>query len=49
MDENPYLFVFNRSMDTLIGILVGLILNLDLYFKEMRSDDQNTSGEEAEV
>ncbi|MCR5558480.1 MAG: FUSC family protein [Butyrivibrio sp.] len=49
MDENPYLFVFNRSMDTLIGIFVGLVLNLDLYFKEMRSDDQNTSGEEAEV
>lgn len=40
MDENPYLFVFNRSMDTLIGIFVGLILNLDLYFKEMRSNNK---------
>ena len=49
MDENPYLFVFNRSMDTLIGIFVGLVLNLDLYFKEMRSDERNTQGEEAEV
>ena len=49
MDENPYLFVFNRTMDTLIGIFVGLALNLDLYFKEMRSDNRNTSGEEAEV
>ncbi len=27
MDENPYVFVANRSLDTLIGIFVGLILN----------------------
>ncbi len=27
MDESPYLFVLNRSFDTLIGIFVGLILN----------------------
>ena len=27
MDENPYLFVANRSFDTLIGIFVGLVLN----------------------
>jgi hypothetical protein len=27
MDENPYLFVLNRSLDTLIGIFVALILN----------------------
>lgn len=27
MDSNPYLFVLNRSMDTVIGILVGLVLN----------------------
>lgn len=27
MDENPYIFVANRSLDTLIGIFVGLILN----------------------
>ncbi len=32
MDENPYLFVLNRSLDTLIGIFVGLVLNLDLIF-----------------
>ncbi|WP_197029480.1 FUSC family protein [Butyrivibrio sp. AE3004] len=27
MDENPYIFVANRSLDTLIGIFVGLALN----------------------
>ena len=27
MDENPYFFVANRSLDTLIGIFVGLVLN----------------------
>ena len=27
LDENPYIFVLNRSLDTLIGIFVGLILN----------------------
>ena len=27
MDSNPYLFVANRSLDTLIGIFVGLVLN----------------------
>ncbi|MCR5656957.1 MAG: FUSC family protein [Butyrivibrio sp.] len=27
MDENPYIFVLYRSMDTLIGIFVALILN----------------------
>lgn len=26
-DENPYLFVLNRSLDTLIGILLGLVIN----------------------
>lgn len=30
-------------------IVVGLILNLDLYFKEMQSDNRIASGEEAEV
>ncbi len=38
MDENPYLFVLNRSLDTLIGIFVGLVLNLDLIFGNMRSN-----------
>lgn len=37
MDENPYLFVLNRSLDTLIGIFVGLVLNLDLIFSNMRA------------
>ena len=27
LDENPYVFVLNRSLDTLIGIFVGLVLN----------------------
>ena len=26
-DENPYLFVFNRVLDTLIGIFISLIIN----------------------
>lgn len=26
-DENPYLFVFNRVLDTLVGIFVGLLVN----------------------
>lgn len=26
-DENPYLFVFNRILDTLIGIGVGVVVN----------------------
>ncbi len=30
-DENPYLFVLNRSLDTLIGIFLGLIIN-SLHF-----------------
>ncbi len=38
-DENPYLFVLNRSMDTLIGIFLGLIINsLHLHGKS----DSNT-------
>lgn len=27
MDSNPYIFVANRTLDTLIGIFVGLVLN----------------------
>ncbi len=27
MDENPYVFVLNRTLDTLIGIFVGIVLN----------------------
>lgn len=38
MDENPYLFVLNRSLDTLIGIFVGLVLNLDLIYSNAHGD-----------
>lgn len=38
MDENPYLFVLNRSLDTLIGIFVGLVLNLDLIYSNLHSE-----------
>lgn len=40
LDENPYLFVLNRSFDTLIGIFVGLVLNSDLIYRDMRNADQ---------
>ena len=40
MDESPYLFVLNRSLDTLIGIFVGLVLNLDLIYGNKRSESQ---------
>ena len=40
MDENPYLFVLNRSLDTLIGIFVGLVLNLDLIYGNLQSKVQ---------
>ncbi|MCM1186774.1 MAG: HAD hydrolase family protein [Lachnoclostridium sp.] len=26
-DDNPYLFVYNRVLDTLIGILIGIVVN----------------------
>ncbi len=26
-DANPYLFVFNRVMDTMIGIIIGMLVN----------------------
>ena len=40
MDENPYLFVLNRSLDTLIGIFVGLVLNSDLIYADMQAAGQ---------
>ena len=36
MDENPYLFVLNRSLDTLIGIFVGVLLNSELIIKDLK-------------
>ena len=36
MDENPYLFVLNRSLDTLIGIFVGVLLNSELILKDLK-------------
>ncbi len=44
MDENPYLFVLNRSLDTLIGIFVGLVLNADLIYSDMRPDNQDNAS-----
>jgi hypothetical protein len=41
MDENPYVFVLNRSLDTLIGIFVGLVLNFDLIYEKMQKDEQS--------
>jgi uncharacterized membrane protein YgaE (UPF0421/DUF939 family) len=41
MDENPYIFVLNRSLDTLIGIFVGLVLNFDLIYEKMQKDEQS--------
>ena len=38
MDENPYIFVANRSLDTLIGIFVGLVLNSVCIHGEYNSD-----------
>ncbi len=38
MDENPYLFVLNRSLDTLIGIFVGLILDLRRIYDVRKQD-----------
>lgn len=44
MDENPYLFVLNRSLDTLIGIFVGLVLNLDLIYSNFQNKDNKGSS-----
>ena len=38
MDENPYMFVANRSLDTLIGIFVGLVLNSVSFHGEYDRD-----------
>lgn len=33
MDENPYVFVANRTLDTLIGIILGIVLNVGYMWK----------------
>lgn len=37
-DENPYLFVWNRTLDTMIGILLGLVIN-SIHFRRTRRKD----------
>jgi hypothetical protein len=44
MDENPYMFVANRSLDTLIGIVLGLVLNYR-YMKKMEESENKEEGE----
>lgn len=43
-DENPYLFVFNRVLDTLVGIGVGLFVNTFTVPKTYRKDILFVSG-----
>ena len=38
MDDNPYIFVANRTLDTLIGIVLGLVLNYR-YMKRMEESE----------
>ncbi len=53
-DENPFLFVYNRFLDTMIGIIIAMIINnLELPRKKQRDilfvsgmDDTLLSGEE---
>ena len=44
MDENPYMFVANRSLDTLIGIVLGLALNYR-YMKKIEESENKEEGE----
>lgn len=37
-DKNPYLFVFNRMMDTMIGIVLALIINTVQIPRKKRND-----------
>lgn len=37
-DENPYLFVFNRVLDTLIGIVIGMLVNSAQLPRRKRRD-----------
>ncbi len=51
MDDNPYLFVLNRSFDTLIGIFLGVVLNSTLIFKEFygKNYSQHITGADIEA
>ncbi len=46
MDENPFIFVINRSLDTLIGIILGLALNYR-YMKKMEELENIKEEEES--
>ncbi|MGN1146994.1 MAG: HAD hydrolase family protein [Lachnospiraceae bacterium] len=43
-DANPYLFVFDRACDTMIGILLALVLNLIHIPRKKRTDILFVSG-----
>ena len=43
-DTNPYLFVFNRVCDTMIGILLALVMNLARLPRKKRTDVLFVSG-----
>lgn len=44
VDENPYLFILNRVMDTMIGIFVGLLVNSAHLPREKKTDILFISG-----
>lgn len=46
-DSNPYLFVLNRVIDTLIGIAIGVILNLANPHRKRDNDTLFISGIDA--
>lgn len=43
-DNNPFLFVFNRVLDTMIGIVLGLFINLCSLPREHRNNILFVSG-----
>ena len=43
-DTNPYLFVWNRFLDTMIGIIIGIGVNCFSLLKEKRKDILFISG-----
>ena len=44
MDINPYMFVWNRFLDTMIGIIVGVCLNCVTIHTHSKSDKLFVSG-----
>lgn len=44
LDESPFLFVFNRVLDTMIGIVIGLIVNLCHLPRALNNDTLFVSG-----